>query len=73
MGHHFSLCKEIQGVKLQRKEKTGRRVDLGNHLMVALGLACRTYKMKEREDTIIFNSPLEKFHPQMSFILVAIC
>lgn len=48
-------------------------MDLGNHLVVALGLAHRIYKMKESEDTITFNSPLEKLHPQMSFILVSIC
>lgn len=71
--HLSLLCKEIQGIKSQRREKTGRRVDLGNHLLVALGLAHRIYKMKESEDTITFNSSLENLHPQMSFILVAIC
>lgn len=74
MCHHLSLlCKEIQGIKSQRREETGRRVDLENHLVVALGLAQRIYKMKESEDTIASNSSLEKLHPQMSFILVAIC
>lgn len=67
------LCEEIQGTKSQRREKTRSRVDLGNHLLVALGLAHGIYKIKESEGTITFNSPLEKLHPQMSFILVAIC
>lgn len=48
-------------------------MDLENHLVVALGLAHRIYKMKESKDTITFNSSLENLHLQMSFILVAIC
>ena len=71
--HLSLLCKEMQDIKSQRREKTGRRVDLENHLVVALGLAHTVYKMKESEDTITFNSSLEKLHPQMSFILVPIC
>lgn len=58
---HFSLLwKEILATKSQRREKTRRTVDLGNHLVVALGLARGIYKMKESEGTITFKSPLEK-------------
>lgn len=72
---HFSLlCKEIPATKSQRREKTTRRMDLGNHLVVASGLARGIYKMKESEGTITFKRLLgEKKNPPMSFILIAIC
>lgn len=70
----FSSLKRDPATKSQRREKTRRTVNLGNHLVVALGLARGIYKMKESEGTITFKSPLEKKkNPQMSFIVVAIC
>lgn len=73
MCHRMSLLyKDIQRIKSQRRENT-RGEWISDHLVIALGLAHGTYKKKESEDTITFNSPLEKLHPQMSFILAAIC